>query len=430
MTDTPLEIDEIPEDDALEDGAPAVHKKGIPPLAKVAVVCAVAIGVIVFAISYNAKKATEVSTTPRAAYLDSTPGGEVQENSQLYQESVQELNAQRAQRAAELGVTSVPTPEIILQPVEIEDEVEKVDVDIEDEEPEQKPEQPVVVKRRIIATPKAAETPVAVEETRKRVRIQEETPVHIETASPEQEPENKYTSLMSAQMGVLANTFSSKPMVVASVSASDGDSTNTSYDMDASDAAQDTSGTSGELLFRPGDIIYAETLTSVNSDLTSPVLVEVVSGEYKGARLVGSYTVDDASDRMVVSFTNMTLPDGNVVSVNAYAVDGSTAETAVASDVERRYVARYAPIIAASFISGYASSAATTASTVIGSGDDATVSTSEATSEQSFYSGLSSAASAVSSDILANVPDGPKVILRDGYPVGIIFVDPVEAPVE
>ncbi len=429
MNDTPLEIDEIPEEDVLEESAPDVHKKGIPPIAKLLGISAVAIGLIVTAIAYNAKKATEVSSTPRAAYLDSTPGGDVQKNSQLYQESVQELNEQRAQRAAELGVTSVPTPEVILEPVELQDDqIEKVEVAVEDEEPKQEVEQPVVVKRRIIASPKPAAAPAV--ETRKRVPIQEEKPVHIETVNPEQEPENKYVNLMSSQMGAFAQKFASKRMTVTSVEAPEEDDANIRDDAVAGYDGQQEVSVSQDLLFRPGDIIYAETLTSVNSDLRSPVLVEVVSGDYKGARLVGSYTTDDASDRMVVSFNNMTLPDGNVVSVNAYAVDGSTAETAVASDVERRYVARYAPIIAASFISGYASSAASTASTVIGTGDDATVSTTEATSKQSFYSGLSSAANAVSSDILANVPDGPKIILRDGYPIGIIFVDPVEAPAE
>jgi intracellular multiplication protein IcmE len=375
---------------------------------------------------YNASNVETPSSTSRAASLDSTPGGNVQQNSELYQESIQAMNAQRAERASELGVTSVPTPEAILKP--IEDPVEIDEVEIAEDEPEKKVAvTPTVVKRRVISAPKAAPAPQVQE--RKRVPIEKEKPVEIQTANPNQEPENKYISLMSSQMGQLASSFAAKPMSVYSTQVENEDESN-AVSGDQSEAKDTAAEEQADLIFRPGDVIYAETLTSVNSDMESPVLVEVVSGEYKGARLVGSYVTDDASDRMVVTFTNMTLPDGNVLSVNAYAVDGTTAETAVASDVDRRYVARYAPIIAASFISGYASSAASTASTVVGTGDDATVSTTEASSEQSLYAGISSAASAVSTDIMANVPSGPKIILRDGFPIGIIFVDPVEAPAE
>jgi hypothetical protein len=131
---------------------------------------------------------------------------------------------------------------------------------------------------------------------------------------------------------------------------------------------------------------------------------------------------------MIVEFTSMTLPDGNSVSVSAFAVDGISAETAVASDVNRRYIQRYAPLLAAAFITGYAGSAAQPEQQVVELGDGNTVITGTTSGEQNLYAGLAAAGEAVGADLIRNAPKGPEVILRSGWPIGIMFVEPV-API-
>ncbi|MEY8799495.1 DotG/IcmE/VirB10 family protein [Leisingera sp. XS_AS12] len=430
MTDNPNELDHIPEVEVMEDPAPVRHKKGLPPslkLASISVVAMVAIGCGIF---YNTQKQVEPSKTPRAASLDSTPGGSVQQDSPEYQQSLQELNDRRAQRAAELGVTSVPTPEGILKPVDEPVQIE--DIAVEEEKPEPKPEvkRPVVTERRVLPRPEPA--PQVAERRRVPVAVkQQPQPVMAPGAADEQE--NPYVALMSNQMKTVAKTFATSGMAQGEVSipndGSDANGTGSGAAAQPADGGA-AGGGAAEMILRPGDVLYAETLTNVSSDMNSPVLAEIVSGDFKGARLTGSFTADKTADRMVVSFTNMTTKDGTVYPVNAFAVDGATAETAVASDVERRYVSRYGPLIAATFISGYAQSRAQTAQTVIGTGDNATVATGSASAKQSMYAGAANAASAISSDILANAPKGPKIILRNGYPIGIIFIDPVEKLVQ
>jgi len=424
MTENLNNMDQIPEGDVMEDEAPVARKKSsIPPGVKLTGLAVVALVGLGGAIFYTSAQQEAASQAPRAASLDSTPGGAVQQDSEVYRESVSELNRQRADRASQLGATSVPTPEAIMQPLEKPVTIDDVEISKEDAG-ELKPEvrRPVVAERRILPQP----APAPAVQERQRVPVQEArtAPVQVTSGAAGEEKENPYVGLMSSQMTRMAANFPAREMsngIVTPTQVTDEEARG-----DASGSESGSATETAELLLRPGDVLYAETLTNVSSDMESPVLAEIVSGEYKGARLTGSFQADKASDRMVVSFNHMTLEDGRVLSVNAFAVDGATAETAVASDVERRYVARYGPIIAASFISGYAQSRAQTAQTVVGVGSDATVATSEASAEQSLYAGVSRAASAVSSDILANAPKGPKIILRDGYPIGIIFVDGVE----
>jgi type IV secretory pathway VirB10-like protein len=180
-----------------------------------------------------------------------------------------------------------------------------------------------------------------------------------------------------------------------------------------------------EPIIPAGTILYGETLTSSSSDLPGPVLVEVTTGQFKGGRLVGSFQTAESVDRMVVEFTSMTLPDGVSVPVSAYAVDGVSAETAVASDVNRRYVQRYAPVLAAAFITGYAGSAAQPDQQVVELGDGNSVVTGTTTEKQNLYAGLAAAGEAIGADLIQNAPKGPEVILRSGWPVGIMFVEPV-----
>ncbi len=177
-----------------------------------------------------------------------------------------------------------------------------------------------------------------------------------------------------------------------------------------------------------GTILYGETLTSSSSDLPGPVLVQVTTGPYKGSRLVGRFSTAESVDRMVVQFSAMTLPDGTSVPVSAFAVDGVSAETAVASDVNRRYISRYAPILAAAFITGYSASAAQPSQQVVELGDGSSVVTGSTTEEQNLYAGLAAAGEAIGADLVQNAPKGPEVILRSGWPVGIMFVEPVLQP--
>ena len=100
--------------------------------------------------------------------------------------------------------------------------------------------------------------------------------------------------------------------------------------------------------------MYGTIDTSINSDEKSPVLASIVSGELKGAHLVGEFSLQN--DVVVVKFTKISVPQiPNSLPVDAYAIDPDTARTALAHDVDNHYMLRYGTLFASSFLSGLAS---------------------------------------------------------------------------
>lgn len=183
-------------------------------------------------------------------------------------------------------------------------------------------------------------------------------------------------------------------------------------------------------MLRPGDVLYAETVNSVDSDVPSSVIAEVVAGAYKGARLVGGFQTDPGSGRMMVQFAAMTMADGTTIPITGLAVDGRTAENTVRSDIERRYVKRYGPVLAASFISTYAQAISQPEQRVVDMGDGVEIVTEAPTERQAIAAGVSAGLSNIASDIVQYAPKGPKVTLRDGWPIAVMILAPMEQAVQ
>jgi|GEM_PF-2776639 len=433
----------IPEDEVLSDAPPPKKKKGLSPTVKLAGVAGIGVLALTGVMLMSSQPAVDTSQMRRPpAGIDSTPAGRNQQESQAYQDAIRTANDNRSNRAAELGITSMPTPEVIMEKVDPIQAIDEVNVlPASEPEPEPKAEEPPKpverpVERRILPRPQPA--PKSVQEAPKpEVTVAQAAPAG--NRGNGQEPENPYIASISAMMGATAQQLAPKGMVeglvLTETAANSGNPQ--SNESAGSYVPCENCGNTGNselpdyspenILLRPGDILYAETLTGVNSDLPSPVIADVVSGEYKGARLVGNFTTDVQSSKMVVEFRNMTFEDGRVYQIQGVAVDGKSAETAVRSDIERRYVARYAPLLASTFISGYARAMAQPKQTVIGTGDTAQVITEQSTERESILAGVSVAASAIANDIASYAPKGPKVILQSGWPIAIMLTEPVLA---
>lgn len=418
--------------DSIPDAAPETadasgstsRKRSIPLGVKFGAVILAVVGVIggslVFNINQVGEEPSRVSGAPN---IDTTPAGQQQAESPRFREILQQSNDQRADEALSRGETFIPAPEMNPVPVEIA-------------EPEPVAPQPPeeVVQREAEPEPRA-ERVVRVSET---VRIPTPpAPVErgqIETASPNQQNEDPMRDLLLQQMGSISSSMTRTTSMGAQLQTSAErqrviEERNAAAEAAATSflerEAERSSADATVQIVPAGDILYAETLTSSTSDLPGPVLVEITAGPLTGSRLIGSFTVGEREPRMMISFNTMTLPDGESVSVSAFAVDGVTAETAVASDVDRRYVARYAPILAASFIAGYGGALAEPAQAAVPQGDDITVVTEAADNEQAFYSGIAAASSAIAGDLVETAPRGPEIKLRSGYPVAIMFAEPV-----
>ena len=133
-----------------------------------------------------------------------------------------------------------------------------------------------------------------------------------------------------------------------------------------------------KVLVRTGDILFAVLDTSANSDEPGPILATIVSGQFKGARLIGSFHVTPMSKEMIINFNTMSVPGAQKsTSISAYAIDPNTARTALSSRTNHHYLLRYGSLFAASFLEGFGNAfqSANTTVTIGGTagGDNVTV---------------------------------------------------------
>lgn len=117
----------------------------------------------------------------------------------------------------------------------------------------------------------------------------------------------------------------------------------------------------GPTIIKAGHIMFAVLDTGVDSDYPeSPVMVTIVSGPYKGAKLMGKMVltkgVAGQQDRVGLNFTVMNTDNWpKSKSVTAYGIDPDTARTVLASSVDYHYLKKYGAIMATSFLQGYGS---------------------------------------------------------------------------
>lgn len=415
------------EDDQIDTGLGQQQRKSrMSPALKLGLILGGGVSAIAVVMALSGPDIGGEMQINRPPALDATPGGQTQAQSAEFQESLRQENERRAERAGELGVTSMPTPEVILQPRPRVEPVEGIPV-VERMEAQVEPVRQVQpATRRILPSSPAPQPPI---EEPRQVSPAEVVSDQAQPQRPatEEEEQNPFLTGMIRQMGVVTQRQSPTGMGGAEVSSS--------ARRDAGAAGQpglvpgDGAAPAETLtVLRPGDILYGETITTVDSDMQSPVLVEIVAGDFKGARLVGEFTSNRRAEALVVNFTNITLPDGTTTPLSAFAVDGRSAQTAVASDVERRYISRYGPILAATFLSSYAQAQAQPQRIVTGAGQDIEVNVSAPTARQALFAGLSSATNVIAQDIMQGAPIGPRIVLRSGYPIAVLIAEPVSVP--
>lgn len=128
---------------------------------------------------------------------------------------------------------------------------------------------------------------------------------------------------------------------------------------------------SQKALIKTGDIMFAVLDTSVNSDEPGPILATIVTGRFKGAKLIGNFNLPSNADKMVISFNTMSVPSApKTTSISAYAIDPNTARTALASYTNHHYLMRYGSLFASSFLEGFGNAfqSANTTVTIGGTG--------------------------------------------------------------
>ncbi len=176
---------------------------------------------------------------------------------------------------------------------------------------------------------------------------------------------------------------------------------------------------------RPGDQLYAAMDIKLNSDAPGPVAAEVIAGENRGAKLLGSF--DRQRESLVVKFSQFVPADrGHPVSIEAYAVSPQTSSTAVASHVNNHTLSRWGGLIAARFAEGYGDALRRDGSTVatnIGTGGaSAIIQNANQDAGKNALQALGSVGQAVGDQMEQNFDRPPTVTLAAGETIGVLVI--------
>lgn len=185
---------------------------------------------------------------------------------------------------------------------------------------------------------------------------------------------------------------------------------------------------SAPVFIKAGTVYYGTIDTAINSDEPGPVMATVVSGPYKGGRLLGTLTYQKQA--VMLSFNVLTLRDfPKSISVNVVAIDQNTARTGLSTETDNHYLYRYGSIFAAAFIQGYGQAFQTSGSTITSNGLSTQSSTPDLSPSGKFFVALGNVGQQFNTQAQLAFNTPPTVRVASGTPVGLLFLSDAALPI-
>lgn len=188
------------------------------------------------------------------------------------------------------------------------------------------------------------------------------------------------------------------------------------------------------VMIKAGTVLIGVIDTALDSDQSgTPVLAHIVVGKYKGAKLLGSFARQD--DKLVIQFNTLAMKTmSRSISIRAYAVDQSTAQSGLATSVNHHYLLRYGSLFAASFLQGFGTYFSNTQNRCIGIeiggkpicfNDNRQSYNATDAMRSAAFSGLGQIGTALSSSVAKQFNRPPTVKLSQGSAIGVLFMQDV-----
>lgn len=178
----------------------------------------------------------------------------------------------------------------------------------------------------------------------------------------------------------------------------------------------------------PGTIVYAELVSSANSDAPGPVVARIVQGDLAGATLVGSFQTQ--RDALVISFQTLSMGTNREgdeinksIAISAVAVDSATIGTGMATSVDRHLLQNVGIAAAAAFAQGLGSAISQSGQQVTQSLGGVTVTNPlRSTRDQLYIAG--GVAGGVAGQALQQAYGNRPVTIKvaSGTPMGVLFL--------
>jgi type IV secretory pathway VirB10-like protein len=192
----------------------------------------------------------------------------------------------------------------------------------------------------------------------------------------------------------------------------------------AQNASKESSSLMPDLGIKPGDVFYAVTRETLNSDApgTKITTAEILSGKLKGYRVAGSFMREN--EHLVVRYSTIISPDNKTYAVEGFAVDPSTKSAGVRSDVNHHRLSRWGGLIAASFLEGFGSAVANSGVSADNRWGDAIVTeTPDYSVEDQSWIAAGKVGEVMGSKASKNFDREPTVTLNEGIPIGVLIID-------
>lgn len=175
---------------------------------------------------------------------------------------------------------------------------------------------------------------------------------------------------------------------------------------------------------KAGDILHAVLDTGIDSSEPSPIMATIVSGQYKGAKLLGRFM--KSGKKVVLQFNTMSIPGyPRSVAINTIAIDPNSNRTSMATDVNNHYFLRYGVLLAASFLKGYADAISNQGSTTTITPLGGVVQTHDKLSSKEINQRAIGEVGSTLADQTKESINGlePTIYVEAGTPMGILFME-------
>ena len=177
------------------------------------------------------------------------------------------------------------------------------------------------------------------------------------------------------------------------------------------------------LPIRPGDMLHAVMLAGLHSDLPGPAMAEIVQDPLRGARVFGTFTTSIEAGGLLLEFTRLVTGEGEQYPVQAYALSATEGSVAILSRIDHRLLRRIGIPAFTAMLGGVAALQAREGEQVTRSGDIVTVDQGSIDRKRLLAAGISAAAGPVARVLAESAPAGPAIMLDAGEPVIVLFVD-------
>lgn len=223
-----------------------------------------------------------------------------------------------------------------------------------------------------------------------------------------------------AQMEMMMGQWQPQPMNIMSTGVTNNDLADNANSA-LGDSAEDDQG---RVIVPAGSMYYGHMLMEANSDIPGPIMAQILTGPFAGARIIGSFQT--FREHLLIRFQTIVFRNKEYNS-DILAVNPDTSLAGVASEVDPRYLQRALIPAAAAFVKAYGDSISQPTSTVTVTGSDTTTtSTDENTSKDAMYAGIGEAADRIGSFVDEEAAATKRLVrVAIGTPIGLFFAHSV-----